>query len=145
MGSNNAQTGRNRTEVKEKLDLILESAEAQHPFSKKNYVFMRKLVFLWIVGNDNQIVQYLKSEIQSIVEDRRSIWIIHSDPSDITDKDILKSLICCDNVYTTIYYWNDDTHAQQVANLVKVIGQKELIKRTGGPSKTIEFIKQQSN
>lgn len=64
---------------------------------------------------------------------------------DITDKDILKSLICCDNVYTTIYYWNDDTHAQQVANLVKVIGQKELIKRTGGPSKTIEFIKQQSN
>ena len=88
MGSNNAQTGRNRTEVKEKLDLILESAEAQHPFSKKNYVFMRKLVFLWIVGNDNQIVQYLKSEIQSIVEDRRSIWIIHSDPSDITDKDI---------------------------------------------------------
>ena len=88
MGSNNAQTGRNRTEVKEKLDLILESAEAQHPFSKKNYVFMRKLVFLWIVGNDNQIVQYLKSEIQSIVEERRSIWIIHSDPSDITDKDI---------------------------------------------------------
>ena len=87
MGSNNAQTGRNRTEVKEKLDLILESAEAQHPFSKKNYVFMRKLVFLWIVGNDNQIVQYLKSEIQSIVEDRRSIWIIHCDPSDITDKD----------------------------------------------------------
>lgn len=86
MGSNNAQTGRNRTEVEEKLNLILESAETQHPFSKKNYIFMRKLVFLWIVGDDNQIQQFLKSEIRSIVEDRRAIWIIHSNPSDIADK-----------------------------------------------------------
>ncbi len=28
---------------------------------------------------------------------------------------------------------------QQIANLVKVIGQDELIKRTGGSTKTIEF------
>lgn len=62
---------------------------------------------------------------------------------DITDKDIIKSLICCDNVYTTIYYHNNDSHARQVANLVKVIGKKELIKRTGGISKTIEFVKLQ--
>ena len=62
---------------------------------------------------------------------------------DVTDRDILYTLICCKNVYTTIYYYNDEAHAQQIANLVKVIGQKELIYRTGGPSKTIEFIKQQ--
>lgn len=32
---------------------------------------------------------------------------------------------------------------KQIANLVKVIGQDELIKRTGGKTKTIEFKLQQ--
>lgn len=62
---------------------------------------------------------------------------------DVTDKDILKAFICCDHVFTTIYYYDDATHDRQIINLVKVIGPDELIKRTGGSSKTIEFIKQQ--
>lgn len=32
---------------------------------------------------------------------------------------------------------------QQIANLVKVIGQDKLIRRTGGSTKTIEFKLQQ--
>ena len=98
--------------------------------------------------NDGRIPERMdiKAVLQEVRKKRPKHHVyIFGHSLDITDKDILKSLICCDNVYTTIYYWNDDTHAQQVANLVKVIGQKELIKRTGGPSKTIEFIKQQSN
>ncbi len=63
---------------------------------------------------------------------------------DATDGDILKDLILNDNVHTTIYYHNKDVMGQQIANLVKVIGQDELIKRTGGNTKTIEF-KQQQN
>ena len=58
---------------------------------------------------------------------------------DITDKDVLRSLILNDNVYTTIYYLNKAVMGQQIANLVKVIGQDELIRRTGGSTKTIEF------
>lgn len=58
---------------------------------------------------------------------------------DVTDKDILKDLILNDNVCTTIYYHNHDAYGKQIANLVKVIGQDELIKRTGGRTKTIEF------
>lgn len=61
---------------------------------------------------------------------------------DITDKDILKSLILNDNVHTTIFYHNEEAHAKQIANLVKVIGQEELIKRTGGLYKTISFQRQ---
>lgn len=57
----------------------------------------------------------------------------------MTDKDILRELILNDNVYTTIFYLNKDVMGQQIANLVKIIGQDELIKRTGGSSKTIEF------
>lgn len=62
---------------------------------------------------------------------------------DITDKDVLRDLILNDNVYTTIFYHNKDVMGQQIANLVKVIGQDELIRRTGGSTKTIEFKQQQ--
>ncbi len=62
---------------------------------------------------------------------------------DVTDRDILRDLILNDNVYTTIYYLNKDIMRQQIANLVKVIGQDELIRRTGGSTKTIEFKLQQ--
>lgn len=62
---------------------------------------------------------------------------------DITDGDVLRDLILNDNVYTTIYYLNKDVMGRQIANLVKVIGQDELIKRTGGNTKTIEFKQQE--
>lgn len=62
---------------------------------------------------------------------------------DVTDGDILRDLILNDNVYTTIYYLNKDAMGQQITNLVKVIGQDELIRRTGGNTKTIEFKLQQ--
>ena len=62
---------------------------------------------------------------------------------DVTDRDILRDLILNDNVYTTIFYLNKDVMGQQIANLVKVIGQDELIRRTGGSTKTIEFKLQQ--
>ena len=58
---------------------------------------------------------------------------------DITDKDILRDLILNDNVYTTIFYPYKDELGRKIANLVKVIGQEELIRRTGGSTKTIEF------
>lgn len=109
MGSNNAQAGRNRTEVKEKLDLILESAEAQHPFSKKNYIFMRKLVFLWIVGNDDQIVQYADPDYQSeeFLQIRNKIVLENNDIikeiylSALTEK---REMLLRDNIKKEITY-----------------------------------------
>lgn len=68
---------------------------------------------------------------------------IYGHSLDITDGDILRDLILNDNVYTTIFYFNKDVMGQQVTNLIKVIGQDELIKRTGGSTKTIEFRPQQ--
>ena len=62
---------------------------------------------------------------------------------DITDKDILRDLILNEDVYTTIFYFNKDDFGAKISNLVKVIGQDELIKRTGGSTKTIEFKQQQ--
>lgn len=59
---------------------------------------------------------------------------------DVTDKDILRDLILNDNVHTIIFYHDKDAMGQQIANLVKVIGQDELIRRTGGKDKLIEFV-----
>ena len=66
---------------------------------------------------------------------------------DVTDKDVLKLFICNDNVQTKIFYHRKNMNDKKVLgklikNLVKIIGQDELIKRTGGSCKTIEFIPQ---
>ena len=58
---------------------------------------------------------------------------------DVSDKDILRGLILNDTVKTTIYYFSKDDLGKKITNLVKVIGQDELIRRTGGSTKTIEF------
>lgn len=62
---------------------------------------------------------------------------------DITDGDILRDLILNDKVFTTIYYRNKNAMKKQIVNLIKVIGEDELIKRTSEMTKTIEFRQQQ--
>lgn len=61
---------------------------------------------------------------------------------DVTDKDIIKELIECPNTVTTIFYYNKEVYAQQITNLVKVIGQDKLIKRVSGANPTIIFKEQ---
>ena len=58
---------------------------------------------------------------------------------DVTDKDILRDLILNDNVYTEIYCVDKKDLKRKISNLVKVIGPDELVRRTGGSTKTIEF------
>ena len=66
---------------------------------------------------------------------------------DVTDQDVLRMLICNDNVQTKIFYHRknaDDKKSlgKMIKNLIGVMGQDELIRRTGGVHKTIEFIPQ---
>lgn len=66
---------------------------------------------------------------------------------DTTDKDVLKLFICNDNVQTKIYYHrknqDDKTELKKlIMNLILIMGPDELIRRTGGFHKTIEFIPQ---
>lgn len=66
---------------------------------------------------------------------------------DITDRDILKLFICNDNVQTKIFYYRENEDDKKVLgklikNLVKIMGQEELIRRTGGTHRTIEFVPQ---
>lgn len=73
---------------------------------------------------------------------------------DISDKDILKSLILESgfkndkdgtydrNTKVIIYYHDKAAYAQQITNLVKIIGQDELISRVSGENPTIIFKQQ---
>ena len=58
---------------------------------------------------------------------------------DITDRDILRKFILNDNMQTTIFYKDRADYGRKIANLVRIINQDELIKRTGGKTKTITF------
>lgn len=66
---------------------------------------------------------------------------------DVTDQDVLKMFICNENVQTKIFYYrkNQDDKAELgklIRNLILIMGQEELIRRTGGVHKTIEFVPQ---
>lgn len=95
--------------------------------------------------NNQERVEHIKSIKKTRKEQfviKHNLYIFgHS--LDITDGDVLQSLILNDNVYTTIYYVNRKMLGELIRNLVKVIGQDELIKRTGGETKTIEFKQQE--
>lgn len=75
-----------------------------------------------------------------------TLWIFgHS--LDITDRDILRLLICNESIQTKIFYYRAYEHDKRtlgklIKNLIRIIGQDELIRRTGGFRKTIEFIPQ---
>lgn len=86
------------------------------------------------------------TDLASIPHTTHELYIFgHS--LDVTDGDVLRRLICNDNVQTTIFYQHKDADdksslAKKIRNLVRVIGQDELIRRTGGPSRTIRFLPQ---
>lgn len=91
---------------------------------------------------DNFYYKHNLIPVGDVFLERHNLYIFgHS--LDDTDGDILRRLILNDNVYTTIFYHDEETHARQIANLVKVIHQDELIRRTGGSTKTIRFKPQQ--
>ncbi len=58
---------------------------------------------------------------------------------DVTDKDILRDLILEDGTMTTIYYHDKKDLGDKICHLVKVIGEEELISRTGTEKSSIKF------
>lgn len=91
--------------------------------------------------NSNLNTTLYDLEVKNLEKEKCSIHnlYIFGHSLDITDKDVLRELMLNDNVHTVIFYHDKQAMKQQIANLVKVIGQEELIKRTGGKAKTIEF------
>lgn len=94
----------------------------------------------WEKESEENKAEIRKCISEGNLNDRRIYKLyIFGHSLDVTDEDVLRDLILNDNVKTTIFYHNKDAMGQQIANLVKVIGQDELIRKTGGSTKTIEF------
>lgn len=64
---------------------------------------------------------------------------------DITDKDILSTLINMESTKTTIFHHNQVTLGNQISNLVKVLGEDNLIAKVHGTNANIVLQKQQES
>ena len=92
--------------------------------------------------NDEQLLTLSSINLNIKKLKKHNVYIFgHS--LDVTDGDVLRELILNDNVYTTIFYPDKKELGRKIVNLVKIIGQDELIRRTGRSTKTIEFKQQQ--
>lgn len=61
---------------------------------------------------------------------------------DITDKDVIKDFIDRDDVKTTVFYHDKQQQTQQIANLVKLLGQKKFISMINKVPQRICFVSQ---
>lgn len=61
---------------------------------------------------------------------------------DVTDADVLQDLIDRSGVKTTIFYYDKQQQTQQIANLVKMLGQEKFIKMINSVPQQICFIQQ---
>lgn len=109
---------------------------------KEEYLLYTKEKMKDVERNITDIQSMINSIIESTIMNkkrRKHNLYIYGHSLDITDGDILRDLILNNNVNTIIFYHNKESMGKQIANLVRVIGEDELIKRTGGNTKTIEF------
>ena len=64
---------------------------------------------------------------------------------DITDKDILSRLINMEGTRTTVFYYNQEALGNQISNLVKVLGEDELISKVHGANASVVFQQQKNS
>ena len=91
----------------------------------------------WIKTNEEWLKRYSK-----VKTSENYIYILgHS--LDITDGDILSTLINMPHTRTTIFYHNQESLGNQISNLVKILGEDELISMVHGENAQIVFKEQQ--
>ena len=112
---------------------------------KLEFIAFKKFYQRIYKSTDSTYMKWVE-QIKKYPEVNHNLFIFgHS--LDKTDRDILKLLICNDNVTTKIYYYRKNKNDKKelgklIKNLVRIMGQDELISRTMGEHKTIELIPQ---
>lgn len=138
-----AEAGHNR----QTCDLVLgihehPQEEGQQEFTDAVLPF-KKFYQRIYKGTDDYYLDWL--DYIHAMKDRQFELHIFGHSLDITDKEVLSAFLLNDNVHTKIYYYrkseNDKTEmGRQIRNLIQIIGTEELIRKTGGSGRTIEFI-----
>lgn len=97
--------------------------------------------FLKSVCNELDGAKRVHDTIGHKISVRRGVYIFgHS--LDVTDGDILKEIILTQGIKTIIFYKDKQQHANQIANLSKVLGQDKLLECVFSASPTIIFKRQ---
>lgn len=95
----------------------------------------------WINGYLTRLNDTKRNKFNIAIEDFNIYIFGHS--LDITDKDILSELIQTKYARTRIFHFNQNALGSQIANLVKVIGQDNLISMVHGKHARIVLQQQQ--
>lgn len=74
---------------------------------------------------------YLEQQKSNDMMMPRQKIVIFGHSLGVSDKYILRKLVLHDNVEVEIYYHSKKSYCDMLKNLIMVIGQEELIKRTG--------------
>ena len=88
----------------------------------------------WLKEHTNNLERFRKSNPPEL-----NIYF-YGHSLDITDKDVLFRLITEEHSKIYIYYYDRDNYKKQIINLIKIIGEDELIKMTNAENRKIEFI-----
>lgn len=127
----------------EKTNIVIgidEYLEGEAKNQNLDFVEFKKFYQRICKRNDNRYQFWLES-ITSESKMAHEVYIFgHS--LDITDADILRSFIMLKNVKTTIFYKDKATYKRQIMNLIRMIGQENLIAKLGGKNPSLFFIKQ---
>ena len=91
----------------------------------------------WLITSNSYVIDVFQKNRTKVHPQVKVYFYGHS--LDVTDKDILRQLLTSEWVTATIFYHSKESLGDQIANLVKVIGEEELIQRTGGPERRIIF------
>lgn len=75
-------------------------------------------------------------------KDKRVNEYTYKDLLDVTDSDILREIITLEETKTTIFYFDKQQQAQQIGNLVKMIGQAKFIEMVNSVPQRIVFQQQ---
>lgn len=132
----------------ETCNLVLGIDEYLTPERKDNdnqFVWFKKFYQRIYKGTSSEYLDWIKNledyynSYKDFEIDRNNIFI-YGHSLDVTDKDVLSKLLLMENTITHIFYRDRKDLANKINNLVKVIGEDNLIKMTGGTDRTIKFI-----
>ena len=98
-------------------------------------------------NTDSQYLDWLRRLSKSNQADRSADDVqlevfVFGHSLDVTDQEVLRSFIYNAKCSTTVYYHIRPVMGTQIQNLLRIIGQKDMIQMSGGSERKIRFIDQ---
>ena len=95
---------------------------------------------------DCEYVYWFDKELRAEKSEKnREEVFIFGHSLDITDGDVLSTIINCPNTYVTIFYHDDVDYGKQITNLVSLLGQDIMLSKVYGKNPSIIFKHQQEH